>query len=110
MPKRCQVSKHETVSDTSARRRSKLSSGGVRAVVLAIRSLLLRLDGAGLLSARPRSGLHSLEAVAEGIDLLAEGAGDPPRVLALTSLSHGREVEARLEEPEVGEDAIHHHP
>ena len=74
--------------------------------MLLLHSILLRLGRGGLLLALLRSNLRALEAVAEGVDLLAEGVGDPPYIIALASLGHGGEVEARREEPEVGEEAI----
>ena len=68
------------------------------------------LNKGGLLLAVLRSHLGALEAVAEGLDLLAEGVGDPQGLLARALLGHRGEVEAGREEPKVGEDAVNNHP
>ena len=71
---------------------------------------LLGLGRGGLLLAVLLRSLRTPEAVAEGVNLQAEGIGDPVRLLALGGLCHGREVEAWREDPEVGEDTINNHP
>ena len=89
-----QMSKHKTVSDTSAHRRNNNSLCGIDIILHLFHCALLGLGRGGLLLAILRGDLRTLEAVAEGINLLAEGVGDPMRILASGGLRHGGEVEA----------------